>query len=42
MRFMSHNHAEPVIAKYRSKPASDGTTFYGSKGWVQPEPAGLP
>jgi predicted dehydrogenase len=34
MRFMSHNHAESVIAKYRSKPAGDGTTFYGSKGWV--------
>ena len=41
MRFMSTNHAKPIVQKYRTdvqgadaKFFSDGTTFFGSKGWV--------
>ena len=34
MHFMSHNHAEPIVKKYRKHFAGDGTTFFGSKGWV--------
>jgi predicted dehydrogenase len=34
MRFMSHDHAEPVVKKYRDNGQGDGTTFFGSKGWV--------
>ena len=41
MRFMSDNHAEPIVRKYRSEVQNtdakffgDGTTFFGSKGWV--------
>jgi len=36
MRFMSHNLAEPIVKKYRdaNKWEGDGTTFFGSKGWV--------
>ncbi len=34
MRFMSHNHAEPIVRKYRENWQGDGTTFFGSKGWV--------
>ncbi len=34
MRFMSDNHAKPVVEKYRKNWCGDGTTFYGPKGWV--------
>lgn len=34
MRFMSANYAAPVVKKYRDDSQSDGTTFFGSKGWV--------
>lgn len=34
MRFMSHNHAEPVVKKYIPRPPTDGTTFFGSDGWI--------
>jgi len=34
MHFMSHNHAEPIVKKYRKNFEGDGTTFFGSKGWV--------
>ncbi len=34
MHFMSDNHAEPIVKKYRSNWTGDGTTFFGSKGWV--------
>lgn len=34
MHFMSTNHAEPIVSKYRKKVPGDGTTFYGSKGWI--------
>lgn len=34
MHFMSDNHAEPIVKKYRSNWEGDGTTFFGSKGWV--------
>jgi predicted dehydrogenase len=34
MHFMSSNHAEPIVKKYRSNWEGDGTTFFGSKGWV--------
>ena len=34
MHFMSHNIAEPIVKKYRQNWEGDGTTFFGSKGWV--------
>ena len=34
MRFMSHNHAEPIVKQYRKNFKGDGTTFFGPKGWV--------
>jgi predicted dehydrogenase len=41
MRFMSLNHAKPIVQKYRTdvqgenaKVHGDGTTFFGTKGWV--------
>ncbi len=41
MHFMSTNHAYPIVTKYRTdvqgkdaKFFGDGTTFFGSKGWV--------
>ncbi len=35
MRFMSHNLAEPVVKKYRGDNwETNGTTFFGTKGWV--------
>ena len=34
MHFMSHNHAEAIVKKYREDFHGDGTTFFGSKGWV--------
>jgi predicted dehydrogenase len=34
MRFMSTERAKPIVAKYRSDFQGDGTTFFGSKGWV--------
>jgi len=34
MRFMSTNHAAPIVKKYRDDDQGDGTTFFGSKGWV--------
>ena len=34
MRFMSTNYAAPIVKKYRDDDQSDGTTFFGSKGWV--------
>ncbi|MCX6995767.1 MAG: hypothetical protein NTV49_01450 [Kiritimatiellaeota bacterium] len=34
MHFMSTNHAEAIVKKYRQNFCGDGTTFFGSKGWV--------
>ena len=34
MRFMSTKIAEPIVKKYRPEFFGDGTTFFGSKGWV--------
>ena len=34
MRFMSHNFAEPIVKKYRDNYDTNGTTFFGTKGWV--------
>ena len=34
MRFMSDNHAASVVEKYLGRKPGDGTTFFGSKGWV--------
>jgi predicted dehydrogenase len=34
MRFLSDNHAKEVVGKYRKNWQADGTTFFGSKGWV--------
>lgn len=34
MHFMSANHAQPIVSKYRKRVPDDGTTFFGSKGWV--------
>ncbi len=34
MHFMSDNHAKPIVTKYRQNWCGDGTTFFGSKGWV--------
>jgi len=34
MHFMSTDHAKPIIDKYRSDSQGDGTTFFGSKGWI--------
>lgn len=34
MHFMSTNHAKPIVSQYRKKVPADGTTFFGSKGWV--------
>ena len=34
MHFMSDNHAEPIVRKYRQNWDGNGTTFFGSKGWV--------
>ncbi len=34
MRFMSDDRAKPVVDAYRRNWNGDGTTFFGSKGWV--------
>jgi hypothetical protein len=34
MRFMSTNHAAPIVKQYREDSQGDGTTFFGSKGWI--------
>lgn len=34
MHFMSTNIAKPIVTKYRPEFFTDGTTFFGSKGWV--------
>jgi glucose-fructose oxidoreductase len=34
MHFMSHDLAKPIVDAYRKKWDSNGTTFFGSKGWV--------
>ena len=34
MRFMSSNFADAAIKKYRTEPENNGTTFFGTKGWV--------
>lgn len=34
MRFMSRNLAEPIVKKYRDNFEANGTTFFGTKGWV--------
>ena len=35
MHFMSTNFAEPIVKKYRAESwDSNGTTFFGTKGWV--------
>lgn len=34
MRFMSDDVAKPLVEAYRKNWCADGTTFYGSKGWI--------
>jgi len=34
VHFMSTDAAVPVVTKYIDKPRGDGTTFFGSKGWI--------
>lgn len=34
MRFMSNDVAQPVVTAYRKDWMGDGTTFFGSKGWI--------
>ena len=34
MRFMSDDIAKPLVDAYRKNWCEDGTTFYGSKGWI--------
>ncbi len=34
MRFMSDDIARPLVGAYRKNWCDDGTTFYGSKGWI--------
>jgi len=34
MRFLSDKNAAPVVEKYLGKTPSDGTTFFGSEGWI--------
>lgn len=34
MHFMSHETAEPIVKAYREDWQTDGTTFFGSKGWI--------
>ena len=35
MHFMSHETAEPIVKKYRADTwENNGTTFFGTKGWV--------
>jgi len=41
MRFMSANYAAPIVKKYRDDNQGDGTTFFGSKGWVSLSRSGV-
>ena len=42
MHFMSSNHSAEIVKKYRSSCGDgDGTTFFGSKGWVSLSRAGV-
>lgn len=42
MHFMSNNHSAPIVKKYRSSGGDgDGTTFFGSKGWVSLSRSGV-
>ena len=41
MRFMSHNHAEAIVKSYRKNWDADGTTFFGSKGWISLSRSGV-
>ena len=41
MHFMSSNHAEAIVRKYRQNWDGDGTTFFGSKGWVSLSRSGV-
>lgn len=34
MHFMSDSHAEAIVKTYRQSWQTDGTTFFGSKGWI--------
>ncbi len=34
LRFMSDEIAQPVVMEYRPKWDSNGTTFFGTKGWI--------
>ncbi len=34
MHFMSTKFAQPIVSQYRKNVPGDGTTFFGSKGWV--------
>ena len=34
MHFMSHERAGPIVSQYRDNGGYDGTTFFGSKGWI--------
>jgi hypothetical protein len=40
MHFMSDKVAKPFVTAYRPKYTTDGTTFFGSKGWVSVSRAG--
>ena len=41
MHFVSTNHAEAIVKKYRQDFSGDGTTFFGSKGWVSLSRSGV-
>ena len=42
MHFMSSNHSASIVKKYRSSGGDgDGTTFFGSKGWVSLSRSGV-
>jgi len=34
MRFLSSDRARPIVEKHRDYDATDGTTFFGEKGWI--------
>jgi len=41
MRFMSRDVATPIVQKYCPNPYGDGTTFFGTKGWVSLSRSGV-
>jgi predicted dehydrogenase len=41
MRFMDFREAKPVVAAYRKRSPIQGTTFFGTEGWVSVERGGF-